>query len=140
MTTRKFFTATLFVPLIAGLIGLFTPAKVLLVALLFGGVPYILLALVLARLILRSRTKSRLIRLSLLSPVAFMPLVILFVMIVGSSPTTGQVSAGETAMQILPFAVYTLVFGYFYVLVAWALWFLATKIGFVVDEFSETQS
>ena len=137
MTSRAFFSLTLVLPLIAGVLGLLVPAlRILVVSILFAGVPYLLFAALLLILIRRAPTKTRLVRLSLTAPLLFLPLILLFVLIAGGSEAAYSAPIGDIVSDLLPVAVYGLVFGYIYVGLAWGLWAIARALGIVRDEFA----
>ena len=137
MSTRGFFSVALVLPLLGGLLGLLLPGlRVFSVALLFGGVPYVVVAVALTVLIRGAATKRRLVRLSLMSPICFAALVVAFVGIVGSTSATRELPLSEDARQLLPIGIYAVVFAYFYIACAWALWFVGRKVGVVRDEFA----
>ena len=134
MSSRTFFSFALLLPIVAALAGLLSSAlRVLVVPLIFGGVPYILFAIALLFQIRRAPTKSRLVRLSIAAPPFFVPFVVAFVLIAGGGAPR-MFPLTDIATQMIPFAVYTLIFGYLYVAIAWGLWALARRIGVVHDD------
>jgi hypothetical protein len=133
MSSRAFFSLALLLPVMAGLTGLLIPSlRVLIIPVIFGGVPYIPFAALLLVLIRRA-SKSRLKRLSLVAPVLFLPFVLIFVIVAGGSAASNALSLVDTAAELLPFVVYGLLFGYLYVGVSWLLWAIARGAGLVRD-------
>jgi hypothetical protein len=139
VTTRGFFSVALLLPVVGALLGLTVPGlRILTMAMAFGGVPYVVFAIVLAFLVQGASTRRALVKLSLLAPLCFALLVAAFVDILGSTSATRQLSIRETALQLLPIAAYALAFSYIYIACAWSLWALARKVGVVSDEFAAT--
>jgi hypothetical protein len=137
LSTRAFFSFSLILPVLGGLLGLIVPAtRLLLGGLIIGAIPYAVFSVALVFLITRASTKRHLATLSLVTPLLFALVVAAFILVVGSSSGTRDLPLREIAGQLLPFVEYGLLFGYFYTALAWCLWLLGRRFGLVHDEFA----
>ena len=134
VTTRSFFALSLCLPIVVFLSEPLlprpwtSPATVT----VFGIVPYIPFAVVLAWKIKRTRTRRGLILLTLLAPGAFglfMAAIYCGLLVLDRS------DLAEMPAVIGIIVAYALIVGLFYAGIAWGLWFLARRIGWVNDEF-----
>ncbi len=135
MTSRSFLALSLSLPLVFGVAGLILRIKAMpfTASLIFGGIPYVPFAVMTAYLIKRCASMRNLVILTLAAPPAFAVWLaaIVIALNTGGSETFEQ-ALGASAM----FAVYALIFGYFYVVVAWGLWAGARWMRFVHNEFA----
>ena len=85
LTTRRFFRPSLFLPVIAGVsAGLLSPGSFLAVALIYGGLPYVLLAVIAYFAIGRARNLARLAAISIAIPLAMLLLLAPFDFMLGT--------------------------------------------------------
>ena len=134
MSTRVFFILALGLPVAGGLVGFVAPGlKALGAALLFGGIPYIPFAAILGVFIWRAPTRARLVRLALISPLAFAPFALAFIAAVEIFTNWRENPVEDTSLHLLPIALYTVAFGYVYVFLAWATWVVARALSLVKD-------
>lgn len=141
MGTRIFFMLVLLFP-------------VLVAAYTFGGVLYLLMALVLAAHIKQISTRRGLFWLSILTPPVFalalawtadvsgvVPATVGFAVkallnVMQLSAATRQQLGGNHVSAILTLAVCTSFFGYIYVAIAWLLWQCLASFGVIRDNFA----
>jgi len=101
------------------------------VPLFIGGIPYIPFAVLFAYLIKRSSSMKGLVLLSLLVPIAFALWLAVILLVVGYVSQSPRVFADS-----LNVGFYGILFGYIYVLLAWAIWIGAKSAGLVHNEFA----
>jgi hypothetical protein len=136
VTSRVFVSIMLALPVVLAAIGIVIPKlDFFLFALAIGGVPYLPTVVVLVVLIAKSSSLKELIRLSAIAPVAYGLLLAVFIDFVGGIPEI-RISIAERLKQILSMATVGGLFAFGYVSVAWLLWSLCRKNGWVKDEFS----
>ena len=129
---QRFFQWSLLTPYVLGALGLVLSvarpdAAVLAGPLIFGGVPYAPFAVAVWGLINRCKSKGQLVTLSLFAPIAFLPLLLGFVLLIGSTP---QMTAEDYLRDLPGFTVASLIWSYLYVGFAWAAYALFSRAPF----------
>lgn len=129
ITTQWFFKLALLLPVILGSVGwMLKPLISLSVALMFGGLAYLPFAVCMWLLIKPVTSIRQLIMLSAISPV-------IFGVWAGAVGTfSGWLDRSDIALLLgASYAVAGVVFGYFYVLLAWLLYGVSRKFGLVTE-------
>ncbi len=120
MTSRKFFRLSLVLPIALPLaflpFGTNLVSALLLLSITFGGVQYILFAAWMYFAIGRRQCDEDIQRLSLLSPLLFAPVQAVGWLAYGYYEKLSNPALIGLWDGLLPFAIYTLLIGYFYVL------------------------
>jgi hypothetical protein len=136
LTTRLFFALSLLMPVGAAVAGHFLwQMEILEFMFLIGGVPYLLVAITLAVFILRARALRRIVILSGAAPFAYGLALGVFMMVVGHVPES-HLTGQQYTSQFISMAGIGCFFACCYVGIAWALWALGRKLGWVVIEFA----
>jgi hypothetical protein len=134
-----FFALSLLLPVVAAVLGHFLERLGFLEFFAeVGGIPYLLVAIILATFILRARSFRRLIVLSAVAPLAFGLALAIFVMVVGNVPEA-HLTMRQYASQFMSMAGMGIFFSGFYVGIAWGLWALGRKLRWVVIEFTASR-
>lgn len=112
MTSARFFSLTLLLPVLIGVAAIaFNPSSILVSALVYGGLPYFVLAAIAYIPIRRAKSLARLAAISLTLPLAL-------------AVSLAAVGGGLLAM-------YALIVGFAYVALAWLLYGVARSVGVV---------
>ena len=129
---KRFFQWSVLTPYALGALGLLfskilPEAAFLFGPLMFGGVPYAPFAVALWIAIGRCKSKAQLVALSVFAPITFQPLLLSFIMVIGSTP---QMTAEDYLRDLPIFTLLSLLCSYLYVVAAWVVYGLFSRAPF----------
>lgn len=136
MTSRHYFALSLLLPVLGALVGyMVSKVEFLLFIFTVCAIPYVPVAIGLAIFITRARSLRALVRLSVIAPVLFAAAFFVFVLSVGRVPEV-HLTANQYIAQAWEAVVLGTVFAGAYVALAWGLWAVARRLGWVRNEFA----
>jgi hypothetical protein len=132
----RFFQVALFIPLIMAAIGyLVRSMEFFVFSFAVGGIPYIPVAVLLSWRAGRARSLRGPIWLSVLAPFLYAVAFATFLMVIANVPEA-HLSLAEYMQQWMQGAELGASFGALYVLFAWLLWSLGSKLQWIRNEFA----